>query len=240
MRRYLPLVFGVVAGLVCVRLGVWQLNRLSERRAVNVRRESRLAMAVVNLDEHPTEDSLEGRRASATGVFDFERQIVVMLRGLRGVPGVHIVTPLRLEDGTAVLVERGWAPSSDGKTVELSKLAEPDTSVVEGLLVLSSGQAEMSIADNWPIYVRRPNPVDLESRFPYSLMPEVLRRTELPAAAPPVLRPLPLPDLTNGPHLSYAIQWFSFAVIAVVGSAILVWRESRPGSGVNERHTDSL
>lgn len=227
MRRYLPLVFGVVVGMVCVRLGIWQLDRLSERKALNMRREARLAMEVLDLSEHLSEDSFEGRRASATGVFDFERQIVVMLRSLRGVPGVHIVTPLRLEDGSAVLVERGWVPSPDAKTVDLSKIAEPDTSVVEGMLVQPSGPAGMSTADTWPIYVRRPNPVELESRFPYSLMPAVLRRTELPAAAPPVLRPLPPPDLTNGPHLSYAIQWFSFATIAVVGSAILVWRSNR-------------
>ncbi len=243
MRRYLPLVFGVVVGMVCVRLGVWQLDRLSERKAMNVRGESRLAMEVVDLDEHPTEDSLDGRRASATGVFDFERQIVVMLRGLRGVPGVHIVTPLRLEDGTAVLVERGWAPSPDGKTVELAKFAEPAESQVVGTLARTSMPAAVSSGTTWPLYVRRPNASEIESRFPYPLRSMTLRRTVPPAAAPAELIPLPHPDFTNGSHLSYAIQWFSFATIAVVGSAILVWSRGRHptvrGSGVDERRLDT-
>lgn len=229
MRRFLPLVFGVVVGMVCVRLGVWQLDRLAERKAVNERGESRLAMAVVDLAEHATEDALEGRRALATGVFDFERQIVVMLRGLRGVPGVHIVTPLRLEDGTAVLVERGWAPSPDGKTVDLSKFSEPGESHVVGTLVRTSMPAAVSSGTTWPLYVRRPNAGEIESHYPYPLRSMTLRRTEQPTSAPAELIPLPQPDFTNGSHLSYAIQWFSFATIAVVGSAILVWRRgSRP------------
>lgn len=235
MRRLLPLVFGVVVGMVCVRLGVWQLDRLAERKAVNERGESRLAMAVVDLAEPAMEDALEGRRASATGVFDFERQIVVMLRGLRGVPGVHIVTPLRLADGTAVLVERGWAPSPDGKTVELAKLTEPAESQVVGTLAGTSMPAAVSSGTTWPLYVRRPNASEIESRYPYPLRSMMLRRTERPATAPAELIPLPQPDFTNGSHLSYAIQWFSFATIAVVGSVILVWR-----SGVSKRHTDSL
>ncbi|MFQ5704312.1 MAG: SURF1 family protein [Gemmatimonadales bacterium] len=225
MKRYLPLVVGIVVGAVCVRLGVWQLHRLSQRKALNAHWETQLGKAPIDLTESVMPDSLERRRATGRGIFDFEHQVVVVLQSMNGVPGVYVETPLRLDDGTAVLVERGWVPSPDGKTVELAKLTEPDTGVVEGVLVLPAGPAGMSLGDTWPIYVRRPHPDDLESRFPYPLMHAVLRRTELPPTAPAALRPLPLPDLTNGPHLSYAIQWFSFATIAVVGSAILVWKK---------------
>lgn len=169
-------------------------------------------------------DSLVFRRVLLSGSFDFERQIVEVARSFRGTPAVNVVTPLLLPGGKAVLVERGSVLSPDARTVDLAKLVEPDSTVVVGVLI----PVERGIAAGygWPRYVRHANPVELEAEYPYALFPLVLRRTDLPAAAPADLAVVPLPELTGGPHLSYAIQWFSFAVIAVVGSLVLFVRSS--------------
>src|SRR5688572_18165973 len=99
MPRYSVFLVSVPVAAVCAGLGVWQLSRLGERRAHNV--EMGAAMA----------------ERTVTGRFDYGRQVVVVARVIRGSPAVIIVTPLILADSTAVLVERGWLPSPDARTV---------------------------------------------------------------------------------------------------------------------------
>ena len=205
--------------MVCIRLGVWQLDRLDQRRINNNMTEARLSLPAVELPTEHDPDSLRYRRALADGVFDFEREIVVLARSRSGVPAVHVVTPLRLQNGDAVLVERGVALSPDAKTVDLIALVEPDTSSATGVFVSLEGGNLGS--PGWPRYVRGVNPTELQGEYPYPLFPLVLRRTVAPPNAPLDLTPVPLPELTGGPHLSYAVQWFSFAAIAIIGSWFL-------------------
>lgn len=226
MKRYAVLVVAFIAAAVCVRLGIWQLQRLGERRARNDGLAARLAVPPLNLSlAEPAvlaSDSLHFRRAVARGVFDFERQVVVLARSYQAAPGVHVVTPLRLPGGAAVLVERGWVPAPDGRTVELPPLREPDSALVEGVLMWPTQRIAVDSAGAaWPRYVRAARPAALQPAYPYPLHGLLLRRTEAPEGAPPPLRPVSLSALTSGPHLAYAIQWFAFAVIAVVGSVAL-------------------
>ena len=120
MKQVAAAVIGVLTAAGCIRLGVWQLSRLDERRALNAMVEASLSLAPLDLRDASGGDTLEFRRAVATGVFDFERQIVVMARSWRGFPGVNVVTPLRLETGDAVLVERGFVPSPDARSRPMS------------------------------------------------------------------------------------------------------------------------
>ena len=154
------------------------------------------------------------------GVFDRSRELIEWGRVVNGVPAVYVATPLVTPDGNAVLVERGWAASPSARAVDLAQLAERDSTVVEGVLLRLDGGSAPSDT-TWPIYLRRADPSVLQSRFPYPLAPLVLRRTVLPDGAPRGLGIAPLPQLTAGPHLSYAIQWFIFAAIAVVGPLIV-------------------
>jgi len=219
LRRYLLFAVAFGTAVVCIRLGVWQLDRLDQRRINNNMTEARLSLPAVELPTEHDPDSLRCRRALADGVFDFGREIVVVARSRSGVPAVHVVTPLRLESGDAVLVERGVALSPDAKTVDLAALVEPQASSVTGVFVSLEGSDYGS--PGWPRYVRGVNPTELQQAYPYILFPLVLRRTAESSGAPADLTPVPLPELTNGPHLSYAVQWFSFAAIAIVGAWFL-------------------
>lgn len=234
MRRYGILVVASVAALVCVRFGVWQLGRLEERRIVNAERAEHLALAPVELHgQRPLDHSLVFRRTVVEGEFDFAREIVVVARSFRGVPGVHLVTPLALADGSSILVERGWVPSPDGRSVDLERYREAEHARVGGVLLEGGPPEGATLASDsvWPYYVRRAAPTALRPAYPYPLLALVLRRTGEPDSVPPGLRPVPLPALSDGPHLSYAIQWFAFATIAVIGSVALVVKSRTPGVG---------
>ncbi|HLB36162.1 MAG TPA: SURF1 family protein [Gemmatimonadales bacterium] len=241
MRAYGVLIGGVLAAAVCVRLGFWQVSRLHQRQAVRAMVEARqrqpelevTALTAFRAVTLGIEDSLAYRPAVARGVFDFSRQVVVVARSVDEVPAVYVVTPLQLAGGSAILVERGWVPSPDAYTVPLDSLGEPDSAQVAGILLRITASREFPLPDStWPVPVPVADPDRLAGRFPYRLLPWVLRRSQPggPAApAPPALRPIPLPVIDNGPHLSYAIQWFAFATIALVGSAALFRREKRTG-----------
>src|SRR5690606_13168983 len=130
---------------VCVRLGIWQLDRLGQRRERNAALEARLDVAPVTLTGLPADTAgLTYRRARARGAFDGERTIVLPGRSYRGSPGVHVLTPLRLGgSGPGILVNRGWVPAADGATVPLDSLrtASADTTV-EGILLPFPGRSE--------------------------------------------------------------------------------------------------
>ena len=231
MKRYAILVVAFLAAAVCVRLGCWQLDRLDQRKARNAIIQERQAQEPIDLAgdlgtvAFSGSDSLHYRRARGTGTFDFEREVVVMARVYRGVPGAYVITPLVMAGDTAVLVERGWAPAPDGRTVEFSDLRELSVGEVEGVLMPPPEFRQVQNAEPaWPRFEREANPAVLAESYPYVLVSLVLRRTGHPEALPSNMRPIALPELTNGPHLSYAMQWFSFATIAVIGSIVLVVR----------------
>jgi len=216
----------VTAAAACVGLGVWQLHRLRERRARNAEIVSRRAAPVVELvGRGASVDALRQRRVRARGVYDYDRERVWGARTWEGVPGVALLTPLRLPDGAAVFVDRGWAPSVDAFHVDAARLREPDSAAVLGLAFAAPrdrGDVDQRLADS----------------LPYPLLPFVLQALPDSLAdrrLPPGLRRWPAPELSNGPHLSYAIQWFSFAIIIVVGTTALL-RQATTSSENVERN----
>jgi len=222
--RFLPVLFGLVVAAVCVRLGIWQLDRLGQRRAWNDAVAARVAapplILASGLVSVPAE-SLVHRRVEARGVFAFGDQRTEPNRSLRGLPGVYVVTPLRFADGTGVLVQRGFAAAPDGMTVDPARLVEPESTVVEGVLVSATGRLAV-----------RPESVAVG----YPLLPLVVRRTAPAAGMPRDLAVVGLPPLDAGPHLSYAVQWFAFALIGLVGGVLLARRTVRPSGPTPPSH----
>jgi len=212
-RDAIGLACALVLAAGCVGLGFWQLDRLRQRRARNAvvfAARERPALEVVG-SLNP--DSARDRRLHARGTYDFAHERQWHGRSYAGVPGVDLITPLRLRDGSAVLVDRGWAPSPDGYHVDAAAYREPDSADLLGLGV-AAPRARGDVV-----------PAALRDSLPYPLLGVVVQElpTEHPVGGPDLgLRRWPAPELTTGPHLSYAIQWFSFALIIVVGSGALL------------------
>ena len=216
--RVLAGILAAGAAIVCIRLGFWQLDRHKQRATQNAVIEQRLGENPIEPSLELDPDSLEYRRARIAGVFDFSREVIEQGRVVNGVPSVYVVTPLVMENGDILLVERGYAPSPDARGVDVGTLREADSAVVEGVLVrLNGGTLPSDLT--WPIYVRRADPAVLQQLFEEPLLPLVLRRTVMPSPpdGPRPFGAVPLPPLTGGPHLGYAVQWFLFATIAVGG-----------------------
>lgn len=230
MRRYSVLITGVVVAVVCVRLGFWQLDRWSQRKTQNHLLEERRklpALDLVSVADSVPWDSLHFRRAEASGVYDFQREVVVVGRSVQGRPGVYLATPLLLSDGRAVLVERGWVYSADARTVNPELFREAPSARVSGLLLRPGASRGFDLKESsWPIFTASDDPLVLGRAYPYRLLGVVLRRGAGAEGASPQLQPVPLPQLGSGPHLSYAVQWFSFGLIALVGSLALYVRWS--------------
>ncbi len=222
-----PIVLTIVFALVCIRLGFWQLGRLEERRTWNAHLEERLAAAPIALSALPA-DSAAGhyRRVSAHGRFDFDRQVALATRSFQGSPGVHLLTPLLLDNGATVMVNRGWVYAPDAMTIDAAKWRER-----EGDTVTVTGYAE-----TWP--GRETVPVTGRQRVVRALDSAAVARlvgapihtyfiAQTSDSARGTARPVRLsePVLSDGSHRSYAIQWFSFALVAVIGGTLLVREE---------------
>ncbi len=217
----------LIAAGVCGRLGLWQLTRLAERRARNAEIEARMRLPPVPLESITHADSFAYRRVVGRGVFDLGRQAIEVGKPRRGIPGLFIVSPLVLPDGRASRVERGWVASPDARSVDLASFVETDSSEITGLL-LHPVDGSIEPREGWPLVVRYADPITLQPRYPYPLLPWVLRRAELPPSLSRLgLEPAPSPELSEGSHLSYAIQWFSFGLIAIVGGVAAAWRTGR-------------
>jgi surfeit locus 1 family protein len=242
-RNAVFVIASVAMAALFVRLGIWQLHRLAARRARNALVQSRLAEAPIPLAAVPGDTAqLHFRRVRIVGTYDFEHEIVLIDRIRDGAPGVHLLTPLRPDTGvgadTMVLVDRGWLYAPDGMSVNESRSREP--SHLDGvgyLITLETGRGPASIGaarlnrlrwlDRGALARRVGHPV-----ANYAVVLEAVTSQPAGAGALPagttsaaltrVPERVPRPSLDDGPHLSYAIQWFAFAVIAAVGPIFAV------------------
>ena len=227
-----------VVAAVCLRLGLWQLDRRDQRLERNAAIAERQAATPIALTSVPLDTAgLTDRRASASGLYDNARAFVLGGRSLAGTPGVHVFSPLRLGSG-AVLVNRGWFPSLDAATADLGALAVDTVVTVTGVLVplpaTGAGAPGEGFHDRWfrldaePVRAQYPYPVSPLYLQLVSAEGEAQRAAMSGRPAGPI--PLPAPSLDAGPHLSYALQWFGFAAIFVVGWAALVMGRGRNNS----------
>lgn len=217
---------------VFVALGRWQLQRHQERSVENTVNAQRLSAPPVSLGDMLEAaggdvTSLEYRRVVVTGRFDPANEILVRSQVANERPGFHVVTPLAAQD-RVVLVNRGWVPLAVEGPPVTGAPPPPGVVTVEGVVRLS--QIRPSIGPVEPegrldVVAR----IDLErlgQQFT-DLAPVWVQQTDPPAGNLPIR--LPMPDTDDpGPHLPYAVQWFSFALIAAGGYGLLV-RRALPG-----------
>jgi cytochrome oxidase assembly protein ShyY1 len=230
-RRWL--LFAVAVALMAlgaVRLGEWQFDRLEDREQRNEWTERNLAAtpapidAVLAVDE-PVPADREWTRVQVTGEYDADATVVVRYQTRDGEAGVDLVTPLVTGSGAAVLVDRGWVPTDNTGTVptDLPQPPRGDVDVVGWVRTDATGRGvevesgstraissvEIGKALDYQLYAGF---VDAESETPPPT--EEVQRTELP-------------DLGEGPHFFYGLQWWFFGALAVFGFGYLAWDERR-------------
>lgn len=218
-------VFTAVAAGICIRLGMWQLHRLDERRGKNADVYARGALAPLPLSALRSSDTVatHWRRVTLRGVADYDAEIVQGSRSQAGAPGVYILTPVRpIEAGwgdTAILLLRGYVYSPDAKTIDFAKAREADTIDVETLVTsFPPARDGMVRSPTTPRVVWTLNRDTITAMLARPLAPVVL--LALGDTVPKdLVRParIPPPSLSEGPHKSYALQWFGFALVFVVG-----------------------
>ena len=222
--RWIFLTFALATAAICGRLGLWQLSRLSERRHDNAIARGALAEPPITLPGGAS--PLPGRRIAATGSFDHDHELVLRGRAHDGAPGIEIATPLRLRGSdSALIVIRGFVPSDDAMSVDLSALREPGEQNVHGIAFAVSEEADSGapVTHGGTTSWRRLDLGALRSRVPYPVHAVALwQQKETGMSGMPIR--LGAPELSDGPHLNYAIQWFAFAAIFLVGGIVFTFR----------------
>jgi cytochrome oxidase assembly protein ShyY1 len=224
--------------VVMVNLGFWQLRRLDEKKTNNaaVRANEALAIAPVDSMVRPDDPTSRGkdlafRRVTVTGTYDTRNEVIVRARSLNERPGVWVATPVRLASGDAVVVVRGFLPTQ-GTPDKVPAEAEPPTGqvTIEGLLqeTQTRGLFGPTDPDGPLINIARVDVERLQQQVPYRLYPAYVQlKSSNPAQPGTEPEVLPEPALDEGPHLGYAVQWFIFSTIAMIGYPLIIRRSAR-------------
>ncbi|MFI9049970.1 SURF1 family protein [Streptomyces sp. NPDC053427] len=223
---------------VMIELGFWQLHRHEHKVAQN-------ALIADNLAARPvpvTELSAPGRtvphhemwrRVTATGTYDTAHEVVVRQRTAADEQsiGYYVLTPLELDGGKDVLVNRGWISAGNDLTKFPDVPAAPRGRItVTGRIMADETTAESGIKDTRglpPRQVMLINSAKMGKRLPRPVLGGYIEQTAPgKSGGKPELVPEPDHD-SIGPHMAYAIQWWLFAAAVPVGWVILVRRERR-------------
>jgi surfeit locus 1 family protein len=214
----------IALAAVFIRLGFWQLSRRQERLAANAAYVAQISQSPLALDASylaADPQELVDRAATAQGRYDHQQQILLTQQSWLGRPGVHLVTPLVFDDGqTAVLIDRGWISVADAEQADLSGFDETGPQIIDGTVQLSQvlSRGRQTEVDEPQQRWYRIEIEAIQQQTPYQLLPFYLVQTP-PEGVQEVLpyRTEVQFDLSEGPHLGYAIQWFLFAAVLIVG-----------------------
>lgn len=224
----------VGAIVAMISLGLWQLRRLDEKKSFNSQVTEHTNAEVMPLDVPALGDSpdnLAWRRVSSTGSYLAQPQFEVVNVTQAGTTGRDVVNALQLTDGSLILVNRGFIPTG-------TPVPAPPSGLVEVLARLKEGQVAGTgqPSDDGTQALTEIRRVDLGAlgqQFDKPLAPMYLELLESNPAEPNGVSPIAFPELSEGPHLSYAVQWAIFSICVAVGWVFAVRKSIRTRSGDN-------
>jgi len=210
-----------------VNLALWQLRRLNERTAFNREVRTQLAMAPEPIGNVLTDGSqgegIEWRQVKVTGTYEPAGQVLIRDRSLNATAGFNVVTPLRLEDGRFLAVTRGWVPGDIAAAPPAPTGTVSLTGRLRATQVRRHSWEKQDPADG---VLEKMNRVDI-ARLDHQVEGDALPMYVDVVGSNPVdesVAAIPAPELSNGSHLSYTVQWFLFALAALAGWVLVVRR----------------
>lgn len=234
MRRFwlrwtLLILFVAVLGVVFVSMGEWQLDRLAQRRdrnATTIANESSPIRPYQDVFTHPITDADQWQRVEARGTFDADHQFVVRYRSNGDLDGYEVVTPLRTASGV-VLVDRGFIPVQRGTQIPSTAPAPPagEVTVIGHVRRNEKGRRAATMpVDN---QMRLISSDAIAATLPYPIKSGYIGLLTVQPEQVGGFQPIQLPDLSEGPHFWYAVQWFMFTVIGVAGIVVFIRADLR-------------
>lgn len=222
-----PLILLTGATASFLALGSWQLSRLGQRRAANAEALAQRELPAQSLNT--VAEVAPQRRVTASGRWDYDNEVVLRGRSRRDAPGVVIATPLILGERGAVLVVRGFARAPDAMTVALDSLREGEVGSISGIALALESRPDSGkpLTRNGLTTWSRLDSAAVANRVPYPLLGVFVVAEGDPGGGRWPRRVEP-PPISDGPHLSYALQWFGFALITVVGGVIWLRKKHPP------------
>lgn len=243
MRWALLIAFVVALGVVFVNLGGWQLDRLEQRRernATTVSNEQAGVRPAADVFVRPIEEADQWQRVRATGSFDAEHQFVVRYRQNGDEEGYQVVTPLRADFGT-VLVDRGFIALPRGVPIPGTAPAPPSGPVTVEGYVRRNEQGGAGAIQPASGQVRLINSEALQTALPYPVANGYLGASSTDPPQAGAFEPVLPPEVNEGPHFWYAIQWFMFAGIGILGIVVFIRADLRDRRLARaERHTERM
>jgi len=213
-------VLTLVAAVAFVSLGRWQWNK-GELRAAQAEAFARGSDQAVPLGTSSLDRAHRFQRVILQGRFDGEHQFLLENRTHNGRPGYEVLTPLDRSGGDTVLVNRGWIPFSGyrDRLPDVSFETPPSVQVIgrvdelptEGL---ASGRAPPTLQGPWPRVTTFPHADELSAALGRRIESRILLLD--PAAPYGYVREWQPPGMTAMRHWGYAVQWWAFALLAVV------------------------
>lgn len=224
--QFWPTVFTVPAIVVMIGLGIWQVQRLLWKNALIAEISAKIEAPVIDLPINDIDsETLDYRHVRLTGTFDHDKEIYLVAHSLRGNLGYHILTPMHLQDGRWVIVNRGWVPQN------LRDGASRPEGQLKGVVTLT-GVARKAQKQGWLVPDNDPanntwfyvDPRQIGAALGIDVLPIVVvaDKTDVPGIYP--LGGQVRITIANN-HLSYAITWFSLALVLAV--IYVIWHLRR-------------
>ena len=218
-------------------LGQWQFHRLADRKAENaaIGRNERAPVAPVGevMSTRPVGESQQYRRVTASGTYEPQNTVIVRYRTRDGASGVDVVVPLRTSSGTTLLVDRGWL-ATDNRGLDSADAPAPPSgtvTVVGRVRVDATGDSTQVVDAS----TRAINSAAIGQAIDEQVYGGFVDLVSEDPAPSTELEPADLPDLGNGPHFFYGLQWWFFGLLAIGGFLYLVADEWRMAEGRKPR-----
>jgi cytochrome oxidase assembly protein ShyY1 len=207
-----------------IRLSNWQFDRYDQRVLRNESTNVALSLAPKKIDSVSQMSGLkQWEKIELTGSFLSDQSKLVRKQYLENNLGFWVITPFKIQNGENILVNRGWIPiGSSASSNQSIPLAPVGTVNLEGYLqtfnesitqpkdlplnqvnTIDYKYFESAIANNFYVQLANSSPMDNQVAI------------------------IPLPELSNGPHFSYAIQWILFALLLPIGWYVLLKNETK-------------